>query len=160
MKQIASFTIDHEKMSRGIFVSRQDKVGSEIVTTFDIRLKEPNREPVLDMPALHTMEHLGATFLRNHKIWKDKTIYFGPMGCRTGFYIIFVGDLSSQDVVEIVTEMFQFFIDFEGDIPGATPKECGNYSEQNLGMAQWESRKFMGEVLQNLKTENLNYPNE
>ncbi len=160
MEQIASFTIDHEKMSRGIFVSRQDKVGSEIVTTFDIRLKEPNREPVLDMPTLHTMEHLGATFLRNHKIWKDKTIYFGPMGCRTGFYIIFVGDLSSHDAVDIVTEMFDFFIDFEGDIPGATPKECGNYSEQNLNMAQWESRKFKREVLQNLKSENLNYPNE
>ncbi len=158
MEQIASFTVNHEKMSRGIFVSRKDKVGSEIVTSFDIRLKEPNREPVLDMSALHTMEHLGATFLRNHRKWKERCIYFGPMGCRTGFYIIFAGDYVSEDIVDIVMEMFQFFIDFKGDIPGATPKECGNYSEQNLNMAQWESRKFTDEVLKNLKTENLNYP--
>ncbi len=158
MEQIASFTIDHEKMSRGIFVSRKDKVGTDIVTTFDIRLKEPNREPVLDMPALHTMEHLGATFLRNHEIWKDKTIYFGPMGCRTGFYIIFTGDLSAQEVAPIVTEMFDFFIAFKGDIPGATPKECGNYSEQNLNMARWESQKFKTEILDNLQACNLNYP--
>lgn len=158
MEQIASFTIDHEKMSRGIFVSRKDKVGTDIVTTFDIRLKEPNREPVLDMPALHTMEHLGATFLRNHKDWKNRTIYFGPMGCRTGFYIIFIGDLSAQEVAPIVTEMFEFFIAFKGDIPGATPKECGNYSEQNLNMARWESQKFKTEILDNLQACNLNYP--
>ncbi len=158
MEQIASFTIDHEKMSRGLFVSRRDKVGSEVVTSFDIRLKEPNREPVIDMPALHTLEHLGATFLRNHEGWKNRTIYFGPMGCRTGFYIIFTGDLSSEDIVDIVTEMFDFFIGFEGDIPGASPKECGNYSEQNLNMARWESQKFKDEVLNNLKNENLNYP--
>ncbi len=158
MKPIASFTIDHEKMSRGIFVSRCDQVGSEMITTFDLRLKEPNREAVIPIPALHTLEHLGATFLRNHKLWKSRTLYFGPMGCRTGFYILFTGDLASEDIIEVVMEMFGFFIDFKGDIPGATSKECGNYLEQNLNMAQWESRKFKEEVLNNLKAENLNYP--
>ncbi|MFV0432294.1 MAG: S-ribosylhomocysteine lyase [Alphaproteobacteria bacterium] len=160
MEQIASFSVNHEKMSRGIFLSRQDKVGDEVISTFDIRLKLPNREPVIDVPALHTIEHLGATFLRNHPEWAEDTIYFGPMGCRTGFYVIFAGDLSSQDVVHIITEMFQFFIDFKGDIPGATAMECGNYQEQNLDMAQWESRKFMKEVLQDLQSENLYYPED
>ncbi|MFV0320839.1 MAG: S-ribosylhomocysteine lyase [Alphaproteobacteria bacterium] len=158
MEQIASFSVNHELMSRGIFLSRQDKVGAEVISTFDIRLKEPNREPVMDIPALHTIEHLGATFLRNHPTWAEKTIYFGPMGCRTGCYVIFAGDLKSDDVIDIMTEMFQFFIDFNGDIPGATSLECGNYQDQNLNMAQWESRKFKTEILDNLQDNNLNYP--
>lgn len=158
MEQIASFSINHELMSRGIFLSRQDKVGEEVISTFDIRLKEPNREPVMDIPALHTIEHLGATFLRNHPKWAEKTIYFGPMGCRTGCYVIFAGDLKSGDIVGIMTEMFQFFIGFNGDIPGATAMECGNYQDQNLDMARWESRKFMNEILNDLQENNLNYP--
>ncbi|NOU60126.1 S-ribosylhomocysteine lyase [Marinifilum caeruleilacunae] len=158
MEKIDSFTVDHNKLKRGIYVSRKDKVGAEVVTTFDIRTKLANQEPAMDIPAMHTMEHLGATFLRNHKEWSEKTIYFGPMGCRTGFYIIFHGDLKSEDIVEVTREMFDFMAEFEGEIPGTNKIECGNYVSHDLTVAKWESNKYRSEVLSDLKEENLNYP--
>jgi len=158
MEKIASFTIDHEKMLRGIYLSRQDKVGNDVVSTFDIRMKEPNREPVIDNPQLHTIEHLGATFLRNNPEWSEKTVYFGPMGCRTGCYLLFKGNLTSRDILPVVTEMFRFNADYKDEIPGAHPRDCGNYSEQNLAMARWESRRYLDEVLLNIREENLIYP--
>lgn len=158
MRKIESFTVDHLKLKRGIYVSRKDVVGEEVVTTFDIRMKEPNNEPVINTAELHAIEHLGATFLRNHPIWDEKTVYFGPMGCRTGYYVIFKGDLKSEDVVDIIKEMFVFIRDFEGDVPGADPKSCGNYQDMNLNMAKYEAKKFYDEVLVQIKEENLNYP--
>lgn len=157
MEKIASFRVDHLRLSRGVFVSRRDRFGDLIVTTFDIRLKEPNREPVMDMPALHTVEHLGATFLRSHPVWAKKTVYFGPMGCRTGVYAIFAGDHDSAEVLPLVRDMFEWIAVFKGDIPGAAPGECGNWREQNLEMAQWEARRFL-EVLRSPKPENIRYP--
>ncbi len=159
MEKIESFKVNHELLKRGIYVSRKDYDGDKVIaTTFDIRIKEPNREPVLNIAELHTIEHLGATFLRNHPIYKDKTIYFGPMGCRTGFYVIFKGDLDSKDIVELMKEMFKFIANYEGDIPGADPKSCGNYLDQNLPMAKYEANKFYNEVLLSIKEENLVYP--
>ncbi|OQY34052.1 MAG: S-ribosylhomocysteine lyase [Spirochaetaceae bacterium 4572_59] len=158
MDKIPSFSIDHKHLLRGIYLSRQDTVGKEVLTTFDIRIKEPNREPVMDNAALHTIEHLGATFLRNDPQWAEKTVYFGPMGCRTGCYVIFKGDLTSKDVLPLITDMFRFIADFNGDIPGATARDCGNYLEQNLDMAKWESRKYLNEVLTKITDANLNYP--
>jgi len=158
MDKIPSFNIDHETMLRGIYVSRKDQIGEGVVTTFDIRMKEPNREPVMDTAVMHTFEHLGATFLRNHPQWKDKTIYFGPMGCRTGHYLLLKGDLKSQDIVDLITEMCVWIVDFQGDIPGAAPRDCGNWLDHNLGICQWEGRKFLSEVLTSLGPENLNYP--
>ena len=158
MKKIESFQVNHLKLKRGIYVSRQDKVGENIVTTFDIRMKEPNREPVMNIAELHTIEHLGATFLRNHEIYDRETIYFGPMGCRTGFYVIFKNDLKSPDVYEIIKEMFFFIMNYEGDVPGADAISCGNYRDMNLDMAKYEASKFYEEVLLNIKEENLNYP--
>lgn len=158
MDKIPSFSIDHEHLLRGIYVSRQDRVGDELLTTFDIRIKEPNREPVMDNAPLHTIEHLGATFLRNDPQWAEKTIYFGPMGCRTGCYVIFKGDLTSKDILQVITEMFRFIADFSGDVPGAAARDCGNFLEQNLDMAKWESRKYLDEVLTKAKDANLNYP--
>ncbi len=158
MEKIASFTIDHLKMVRGIFLSRRDEVGNDYVSTFDVRMKEPNREAVLDVPTLHAMEHLAATFLRNDPQWSDKTIYFGPMGCRTGNYVLFKGKLESKDIVEIMKGMFSFIAEYEGDIPGASPKDCGNYLSMDLPMAKIESKKYLEEVLNNMKEENLNYP--
>lgn len=162
MEKIASFTVNHELLKRGLYVSRKDydnNTNEVIATTFDIRMKEPNREPVLNIAEVHTIEHLGATFLRNHPIYKSETIYFGPMGCRTGFYVIFKGDLSSKSIVEVIKEMFEFISNFEGDIPGADPMSCGNYLDQNLPMAKYEAKKFYDEVLCNLTDENLIYPN-
>lgn len=158
MEKIASFTIDHLKMVRGIYLSRVDEVGSEFVSTFDIRMKEPNREAVLDVPALHAMEHLAATFLRNDAQWADKTIYFGPMGCRTGNYVLFKGKMSSREIVGIMKDMFRFIAEYEGEIPGASAKDCGNYLSMDLPMAKLESRKFLEEVLECISEENLNYP--
>lgn len=158
MKKIESFQINHLKLKRGIYVSRKDKVGENIVTTFDIRMKEPNNEPVINTAELHAIEHLGATFLRNHKDYDSLTIYFGPMGCRTGFYLIFSGDLTSRDVVDIIKEMFYFIMNYEGEVPGADAKSCGNYLDMNLNMAKYEAAKFYNEILCNLKEENLNYP--
>ena len=158
MKKIASFTIDHIKLQPGIYVSRKDEVGGETVTTFDVRMKEPNREPVLVQPEIHTIEHLAATFLRNHPVWADKIIYWGPMGCLTGNYLVMKGDLTSRDVLPLVTETFRFIAGYEGEIPGATPKDCGNYLMMNLPMAKWEAAKFLREVLEQITDANLEYP--
>ena len=158
MKKIPSFTIDHLRLMRGIFVSRQDQVGAEIVTTFDIRMKEPNREPALGQGALHTIEHLAATFLRNHPTWAGKIIYWGPMGCLTGNYLLVKGNLQSSDILPLMIETFRFIANYEGEIPGATAKDCGNYLLQDLPMARWEARKYLTEVLEVAKEENLVYP--
>ena len=158
MKKIPSFTIDHLRLLRGIYVSRQDQVGHETVTTFDIRMKEPNREAALEQGALHTIEHLAATFLRNHPTWAEKIIYWGPMGCLTGNYLLVKGDLSSADILPLMIETFRFIAEYEGDIPGAAAKDCGNYLLQDLPMARWEARKYLTEVLEVAKEENLVYP--
>ncbi|MBO5698957.1 MAG: S-ribosylhomocysteine lyase [Bacteroidaceae bacterium] len=158
MKTIASFTIDHIKLQRGIFLSRQDVVGNTVVSTFDIRMKLPNREPALHPNAIHTIEHLAATFLRNHPQWQDKIIYWGPMGCLTGNYLIVKNDYTSHDILPLMIETFKFIASFEGDIPGSTAQECGNYLLQDLPTAKWEAQKFLNETLLNIKEENLNYP--
>ena len=158
MERIASFQVDHIRLNRGIYVSRIDEINGNYLTSFDIRMKLPNREPVINIAELHTMEHLGATFLRNHSIWKEKIVYFGPMGCRTGFYLILKGKLESKDIVELMKELYKFMAEFKGDIPGATAIECGNYLDQNLPMANYEARKYLEETLENLGEENLNYP--
>ena len=158
MKKIPSFTIDHNRLVRGIHVSRQDHVGDDTITTFDIRMKEPNREPALGQGALHTIEHLAATFLRNHPTWADKIIYWGPMGCLTGNYLLVKGDLRSHDILPLMIETFRFIADYEGEIPGASPKDCGNYLLQDLPMARWEARKYLTEVLEVATEENLVYP--
>lgn len=158
MKKIPSFTIDHLRLLRGIYVSRQDQVGHETVTTFDIRMKEPNREPALGQGALHTIEHLAATFLRNHPVWSEKIIYWGPMGCLTGNYLLVKGDLRSADILPLMIETFRFIVAYEGEIPGAAAKDCGNYLLQDLPMARWEARKYLTEVLEVAKEENLVYP--
>ena len=158
MERIASFTVDHVRLNRGIYVSRLDEVNGNYLTSFDIRMKLPNREPVMNIAEIHTMEHLGATFLRNHPVWKDEIVYFGPMGCRTGFYVILKGKLESKDIIELMKETFKFMADFEGEIPGATEIECGNYLDQNLPMAKYEAKKYYEETLLNLGEENLNYP--
>lgn len=157
MDKIPSFTIDHERLLRGIYVSRKDRVGGETVTTFDIRMKEPNREPVLHNGAIHTMEHLAATYLRNDAEWKDRIIYWGPMGCLTGNYLLMRGDLESKDIVELMRRTFRFVAEYEGEIPGAAPRDCGNYLLHDLPMARYESKKFLEEVLDNIKEENLHY---
>ena len=157
MEKIASFTIDHNKLLRGIYVSRKDNVNDEVITTFDIRMTEPNRQPVIDVPALHTIEHICATFLRNHNR-KDEVIYWGPMGCRTGNYLIMGGDLESKDILDLMIEMFEFVADFNEDIPGASPRDCGNYLSMDLPMARWEAKKFLDEVLKVIEEKNLVYP--
>lgn len=158
MKKIPSFTIDHNRLLRGIYVSRKDEVGGDTVTTFDIRMKEPNREPALGQGALHTIEHLAATFLRNHPVWADKIVYWGPMGCLTGNYLLMKGDLESADIVDLMRETFRFVADFEGEVPGAAPQDCGNYLLHDLPMAKWESAKFLHEVLEQITEANLHYP--
>lgn len=158
MDKIPSFTIDHNRLLRGIYVSRKDNVGDEVVTTFDIRMKEPNREPVLHPGALHTIEHLVATYLRNDPEWKDSIVYWGPMGCLTGNYLLMKGDLKSEDIVELMKRTFNFVANFECEIPGAAPKDCGNWLLHDLPMARWEARKYVDEVLENVQPANLNYP--
>ena len=158
MERIASFQVDHVRLNRGLYVSRIDEINGNYLTSFDIRMKLPNREPVINITELHTMEHLGATFLRNHPIWKEQIVYFGPMGCRTGFYLILKGKLESKDIVELMKELYKFMAEFKGDIPGATAIECGNYLDQNLPMANYEAKKYLEETLENLGEENLNYP--
>lgn len=158
MNKIPSFTINHEKLLRGIYVSRKDEVGNEMVTTFDIRMKEPNREPVVHTGALHTIEHLAATFLRNDEEWKDRVIYWGPMGCLTGNYLLLRGDLEPKDIVPLMQCTFRFIADFEGDVPGAAPRDCGNYLLHDLPMARWEARKFLDEVLMKMTDANMVYP--
>lgn len=158
MEKIQSFTIDHIHLLRGIYVSRKDKVGDETITTFDIRMKEPNREPVVGQGAMHTIEHLAATYLRNNNEWKDKIIYWGPMGCLTGSYLILKGDLESKDIVDLMKETFRFIADYEGEIPGATPRDCGSYLLHDLPMAKWESARYLHEVLEHMTDKNLHYP--
>jgi S-ribosylhomocysteine lyase len=158
MKTIPSFTIDHINLLRGIYVSRKDQIGGDVVTTFDIRMKEPNREPALGQGALHTIEHLAATYLRNEPSWKDKIIYWGPMGCLTGNYLLMKGDLTPQDILPLMQETFRFIATYEGEIPGATAKDCGNYLLQDLPMARWEAKKYLEEVLLQMTDANMKYP--
>lgn len=158
MEKIASFTIDHTRLLRGIYVSRKDSLGSEVVTTFDIRMKEPNREPALEPKAIHSMEHLAATFLRNHPVWGDKVVYWGPMGCLTGNYLLLKGELESRDIVELMHETFAFIASYEGEIPGATSSDCGNYSFQDLEAAKREAKRYLDEVLDCISEANLHYP--
>lgn len=159
MEKITSFTIDHLKLKPGVYVSRKDSVGAETITTFDLRLTSPNDEPVMNTAEIHTIEHLAATFLRNHKTFGEKTIYFGPMGCRTGFYLLLAGDYTSSDIVPLLTEMFQFIADFSGEVPGASAKDCGNYLDMNLTMANYLAKKYLHDVLENITAEQLIYPN-
>lgn len=158
MEKIASFTIDHIKLQPGMYVSRKDHVGAETITTFDLRMTSPNEEPVMNTAEVHTIEHLAATFLRNHPVYKDKTIYFGPMGCRTGFYLLLAGDYESADIVNLMIEMYEFIRDFTGEVPGASPKDCGNYLDMNLGMAKYLAKKYLDTVLYDIKPERLSYP--
>ena len=157
VEKIASFTVDHIKLLPGLYVSRKDKAGAETVTTFDLRLTKPNEEPVLNTAEVHTIEHLGATYLRNEPTWKDKVLYFGPMGCRTGFYLLLAGDYSSREVLPLVTECFRFIRDYRDAVPGASPKDCGNYLDMNLPMANYWGAKYVG-VLENADETRLNYP--
>ena len=158
MEKITSFTIDHLKLLPGLYVSRKDKVGEQIITTFDIRMTRPNFEPVMNTAEVHTIEHLGATFLRNNNEYKYKVIYFGPMGCRTGFYMVLAGNYSSKDVLELVKDMYRFMKDFDGDVPGACAKDCGNYLDMNLNMAKYVCKKYYSEVLESITEKQLNYP--
>lgn len=158
MKKIPSFTIDHTRLNRGIYVSRKDFVADEVITTFDVRMKLPNREPALHQGAIHTIEHLAATFLRNHPIWKDRIVYWGPMGCLTGNYLIVKGDLTSRDILPLMQETFQFIANYEGEIPGATERDCGNYILQDLAMARYEAKKYLEETLNCATDDNLIYP--
>lgn len=158
MEKIPSFTINHNTLLRGIYVSRKDTVGGDTVTTFDIRMKEPNREPALHPGALHTIEHLAATYLRNDAEWKDRIVYWGPMGCLTGNYLLMRGDLQPSDIVDLMRRTFRFVADFEGEIPGAAPQDCGNWLLHDQPMARWESRKYCEEVLDVITDANMTYP--
>ena len=158
MEKIASFTIDHIKLEPGVYVSRKDSVGTETITTFDLRMTSPNEEPVMNTAEVHTIEHLGATFLRNHPEYGPKTIYFGPMGCRTGFYLLLTGDYSSRDILPLITEMYEFIRDFRGEVPGASAKDCGNYLDMNLPMANFLAGRYLEEVLRGIDTSRLVYP--
>lgn len=158
MEKIASFTIDHIKLEPGVYVSRKDTVGAEVITTFDLRMTSPNDEPVMNTAEMHTIEHLAATFLRNHAVYGSKTIYFGPMGCRTGFYLLLAGDYESKDIVGLITEMFEFIRDFHDEVPGASPKDCGNYLDMNLGMANYLAKRFLDQVLYPITPDRLVYP--
>ncbi|MBP6408004.1 MAG: S-ribosylhomocysteine lyase [Fusobacteriaceae bacterium] len=158
MEKIASFTVNHIDLLRGIYVSRKDLVGNGMVTTFDLRWKVPNKEEVMGTGEMHAIEHLAATFLRNHPVEKDNIIYFGPMGCRTGFYLLMKGDLESKDIVGLIKEMLEFVSNFEGEIPGATPRDCGNCADMNLSLARNEAKKYLVEVIENIGFDNLNYP--
>ena len=160
MNKIPSFTINHERLLRGIYVSRKDAVGGEVVTTFDIRMKQPNVETVMHNGAIHTIEHLAATYLRNDPVWSDRVIYWGPMGCLTGNYLLLRGDLESKDIVELMKNTFRFIADYEGEIPGAAAKDCGNWLLHDLPMARWEARKYLTEVLEHLTDANLHYPEQ
>lgn len=157
MKKIASFTIDHIKLVPGVYVSRKDNVGSEVITTFDLRMTSPNDEPVMNTAEMHTIEHLAATFLRNHPEFGPKTIYFGPMGCRTGFYLLLAGDYESKDIVDLMKEMWTFIANFNDEVPGASAKDCGNYLDMNLPMANYLAKKYV-EQLYNADETSLNYP--
>ena len=158
MEKITSFTINHLELLPGIYVSRKDQAKDAVITTFDLRMTRPNYEPVINTGELHTIEHLGATFLRNHETFGSKILYFGPMGCRTGFYLLLSGDYSSRDIVSLVTEMYEFIRDFEGEVPGAAPRDCGNYLDMNLGMAKYMAGRYLDQVLYGIDDKNLIYP--
>ena len=158
MEKIESFTINHLELYPGIYVSRKDSVGKSTVTTFDIRMTRPNFEPVMNTAEMHAIEHLAATYLRNHDNFGPKIIYFGPMGCRTGFYLLLNGNYISKDIVELLTGLYKFIADFEGEIPGASAKDCGNYLDMNLPMAKYLAERFLNDVLLNINESNLNYP--
>ncbi len=157
MEKIASFTIDHIKLQPGVYVSRKDRIGSETVTTFDLRVTSPNEEPVMNTAEIHAMEHLAATYLRNDETWGSRVVYFGPMGCRTGFYLLVAGDLTSEEILPLVRVCFRFMADFEGEIPGASPRDCGNYLDMNLGMAKYWARRYSA-LLENMPADRLVYP--
>lgn len=157
MKKIPSFTIDHNQLLPGIYVSRKDNVGNDVVTTFDIRMKAPNREPALHPGALHTIEHLAATYLRNNEEWQDRVVYWGPMGCLTGNYLLMKGDMKSEDIVKLMIDTFEFVANYDGVVPGTEPQDCGNYLLHDLPMARYEAKQYL-KVLKNIKPENLNYP--
>ena len=158
MNKIASFTVNHLDLLTGVYVSRKDYLGDQVLTTFDLRFTRPNEEPPMDNPGIHSIEHLVATFLRNHREWADKTVYFGPMGCRTGFYVIFAGDLKSEDILPVLREAADFVLSYEGEIPGYSPRDCGNYLDNNVMEAKTYARKFKAEVLDNICPERLVYP--
>ena len=158
MKKIASFTIDHIKLVPGVYVSRKDNVGNEVITTFDLRMTSPNDEPVMNTAEMHAIEHLAATFLRNHSEFGPKTIYFGPMGCRTGFYLLLAGDYESKDIIDLMKEMWSFIANFHDEVPGASAKDCGNYLDMNLPMANYLAKKYLNEVLENITEAQLIYP--
>ena len=158
MEKIASVTIDDLKLVPGVYVSRKDTIGREVITTFDLRMTSPNDEPVMNTAEVHTIEHLAATFLRNHPVYGDKTIYFGPMGCRTGFYLLLAGDLTSKEIVPLMIEMFEFIRDFKDEVPGASPKDCGNYLDMNLPMANYLAKRYLDNVLYNIDDSRLVYP--
>ena len=157
METIKSFTVDHKRLLPGVYVSRKDSTGHDVVTTFDIRMTRPNFEPVMNTAEIHTLEHLGATFLRNHEEWGDKIIYFGPMGCRTGFYLLIAGDYESEDIISLLRERVEFVCHFEGEIPGAAPEACGNYLDQNLPMAKYLAEKYLEHVLTGITPDRLKY---
>lgn len=158
MEKIASFTIDHMKLEPGVYVSRKDHVGAETITTFDLRMTSPNDEPVMNTAEVHTLEHLGATFLRNDPEYKEKVIYFGPMGCRTGFYLLLAGDYESKNIVDLVTRMYEFMRDFKEEVPGASAKDCGNYLDMNLGMANYLAKRYLENTLYRIDEKHLVYP--
>ena len=160
MEKIASFTVNHLKLEPGVYVSRvdADPATGGVATTFDLRMTAPNREPVMDTAAVHAIEHLGATYLRNQADWADRVLYFGPMGCRTGFYLVAFGELESADVADLVRRMFAFIRDFEGEIPGAKPEECGNYHDNDLVQAKWWARRYMADTLEVLDEAHTHYP--
>ena len=158
MEKITSFTINHLLLQPGVYVSRKDPVGGTTVTTFDLRLTSPNEEPVMNAAEVHAIEHLGATFLRNHPVWSSKVLYFGPMGCRTGFYLLLSGDYESKDILSLMIEMWEFIRDYEGEIPGASPRDCGNYLDMNLPMAKYLAKKYLEEVLYQITEDRLVYP--
>lgn len=158
MKKIASFTIDHTRLLPGVYVSRKDNVNGNVLTTFDLRMTRPNYEPVMNTAEVHTIEHLAATFLRNHKEYGDKIIYFGPMGCRTGFYLILAGDYVSKDIIPLLIELYRFMSEYDDAVPGAWARDCGNYLDMNLPMARYLSKKYLDEVLMDITEERLVYP--
>ncbi len=158
LEKITSFTIDHNKLQPGVYVSRKDRVGDGTITTFDLRMTSPNEEPVMNTAEVHTIEHLAATFLRNHREYGDKTIYFGPMGCRTGFYLLLAGDYASKEIVPLMIELYEFIRDYKDEVPGASPKDCGNYLDMNLGMANYLAKRYLDDVLYHIDDTRLIYP--
>lgn len=158
MEKITSFTIDHIKLQPGVYVSRKDKVGESTITTFDLRMTSPNEEPVMNTAEVHTIEHLAATFLRNHSEYGSRTIYFGPMGCRTGFYLLLAGDYESKEIVSLMIELYEFIRDYKDEVPGASPKDCGNYLDMNLGMANYLAERYLNNVLYQIDETRLVYP--